>query len=402
MNEISGGVTAAKGFLANGIHCGLKKQKPDFALIYSKTPCTAAAVFTTNLVKAAPVKLSQENIANGKIQAIIVNSGNANACNADGMEKALAMAELAAKKLDIPASDVLVASTGVIGQSLDISPMINGIDELAAGLSEDGSASACAAIMTTDTFAKEAAVEFEIGGKPVRIGGITKGSGMIKPNMATMLGFVTTDCAISAEMLKKANKAAADETFNMISVDGDTSTNDTFAILANGEACNVEITEENADYYAFVSGLIVVTRKLARMMARDGEGATKLLVCKAERTDTIENARLTAKGVICSNLFKAAMFGEDANWGRVLCAIGYSGAEVNPEKIDVSFESDKGKIEVCRGGFGVQFSEEKAAEVLSADEISILVSLNSGDESAEAYGCDLTYNYVKINGDYRS
>ncbi len=402
MNEISGGVTAAKGFLANGIHCGLKKQKPDFALIYSKTPCTAAAVFTTNLVKAAPVKLSQENIANGKIQAIIVNSGNANACNADGMEKALAMAELAAKKLDIPASDVLVASTGVIGQSLDISPMINGIDELAAGLSEDGSASACAAIMTTDTFAKEAAVEFEIGGKPVRIGGITKGSGMIKPNMATMLGFVTTDCAISAEMLKKANKAAADETFNMISVDGDTSTNDTFAILANGEACNVEITEENADYYAFVSGLIVVTRKLARMMARDGEGATKLLVCKAERTDTIENARLTAKGVICSNLFKAAMFGEDANWGRVLCAIGYSGAEVNPEKIDVSFESDKGKIEVCRGGFGVQFSEEKAAEVLSADEISILVSLNSGDESAEAYGCDLTYDYVKINGDYRS
>ncbi len=402
MKEITGGITAAKGFAANGIHCGLKKQKPDFALIYSKTPCTAAAVFTTNLVKAAPVKLSQKNMANGKIQAIIANSGNANACNADGMEKAQIMADLAAKKLDINADDVLVASTGVIGQTLDVSPMVSGIDELAGGLSEDGSAAACAAIMTTDTFAKEAAAELEIGGKPVRIGGITKGSGMIKPNMATMLGFVTTDCKISAEMLQKAIKSATDETFNMISVDGDTSTNDTFAVLANGEAGNEEITAMNEDYAVFLEGLIYVSRQLSKMMAKDGEGATKVLVCKVEKADTLENARLTAKGVICSNLFKAAMFGEDANWGRVLCAIGYSGAQVNPEKIDVSFETEKGRIDVCKGGFGVAFSEEKASEVLSADEINILVSLNSGNEGAEAYGCDLTYNYVKINGDYRS
>lgn len=398
------GVTAAKGFLASGVKAGIKtsSNKEDLALIYSEVPCKAAAVFTQNLVKAAPVQLSQKNIANGVAQAIIANSGNANACNADGMEKAEKMASIAAEKLNISASDVIVCSTGVIGQVLPIEPIENAADKLVDELSNDGSNKAATAIMTTDTFAKEASTEVEIGGKTVTIGGITKGSGMIHPNMATMLGFVTTDCNISGEMLFRAIHIAVDKTFNMISVDGDTSTNDTYALLANGMANNAEIIEENEDFEIFVNALIKVSRELSMMMAKDGEGATKLLICQCMGAKDENSAKLVAKSVICSNLLKAAMFGEDANWGRVLCAIGYAGADVDVNKIDVSFASNKGDIMVCQNGAGLDFSEEVAAKILSSDEIVITVNLKMGEESAEAFGCDLTYDYVKINGDYRT
>ena len=404
MKMIEGGVTAAQGFVAGGIHCGVRKNKskPDLAMIYSEKPCVAAAVYTQNLVKGAPILVTQKNIADGAAKAVICNSGNANTCNADGEEKAQAMCDLTAQALGIAPQDVVVASTGVIGQVLPIEPIAAGIPELVKALSADGSHAAATAIMTTDTIAKEAAAEVEIGGKTVKVGGISKGSGMIHPNMATMLCFVTTDCAISPAMLDKAIHQVTEKTFNMISVDGDTSTNDTFAILANGAAGNPEITAPGPDYDAFAQALEAVCRQLSKLMAGDGEGATKLLVCRVDGAADLEMARTVSKSVICSTLFKAAMFGADANWGRVLCAIGYSGAAVDVNKIDVSFRSAKGQVDVCQNGAGIPFSEEKASQVLSEHEIEILVHLHLGEASAEAYGCDLTYDYVKINGDYRT
>ena len=404
MKMIEGGVTAAQGFVAGGIHCGVRKNKskPDLAMIYSEKPCAAAAVYTQNLVKGAPILVTQKNIADGTAKAVICNSGNANTCNADGEEKAQAMCDLTAQALGIAPQDVVVASTGVIGQVLPIEPIAAGVPELVKALSADGSHAAATAIMTTDTIAKEAAAEVEIGGKTVKVGGISKGSGMIHPNMATMLCFVTTDCAISPAMLDKAIHQVTEKTFNMISVDGDTSTNDTFAILANGAAGNPEITAPGPDYDAFAQALEAVCRQLSKLMAGDGEGATKLLVCRVDGAMDLSMARTVSKSVICSTLFKAAMFGADANWGRVLCAIGYSGAAVDVNKIDVSFRSAKGQVDVCQNGAGIPFSEEKASQVLSEHEIEILVHLHLGEASAEAYGCDLTYDYVKINGDYRT
>ena len=404
MKMIEGGVTAAQGFVAGGIHCGVRKNKskPDLAMIYSQTPCAAAAVYTQNLVKGAPILVTRKNIANGYARAVICNSGNANTCNADGEEKAQAMCDLTAQALGIDPQDVVVASTGVIGQVLPIEPIAAGIPELVKSLSAEGSSAAATAIMTTDTIPKEAAAEVETGGKTVRLGGISKGSGMIHPNMATMLCFVTTDCAISPEMLQRAIHQVTETTFNMISIDGDTSTNDTFAILANGAAGNQEITAPGPDYDAFVQALEAVCRKLSKLMAGDGEGATKLLICQTEGAATLDAARTVAKGVICSTLFKAAMFGADANWGRVLCAIGYSGAAVDVNKIDVSFRTAKGRVDVCKNGAGIPFSEEEASLVLGEREIEMLIHLHMGQERAEAYGCDLTYDYVKINGDYRT
>ena len=404
MKMMEGGVTAAQGFVAGGIHCGVRKNKskPDLAMIYSEKPCTAAAVYTRNLVKGAPILVTQKNLADGTAKAVICNSGNANTCNADGVEKAEAMCQLAAKALGIAPQDVVVASTGVIGQVLPLEPIQEGIPELVKTLSPEGSLAAATAIMTTDTIPKEAAVQVEIGGKTVTLGGISKGSGMIHPNMATMLCFVTTDCAISPEMLQRAIHQVTETTFNMISIDGDTSTNDTFAILANGAAGNQEITAPGPDYDAFVEALEAVCRKLSKLMAGDGEGATKLLICQTEGAATLDAARTVAKSVICSTLFKAAMFGADANWGRVLCAIGYSGAAVDVNKIDVSFRSAKGRVDVCKNGAGIPFSEAEASLELGEREIEILIHLHMGQERAEAYGCDLTYDYVKINGDYRT
>ena len=404
MKMMEGGVTAAQGFVAGGIHCGVRKNKskPDLAMIYSEKPCTAAAVYTRNLVKGAPILVTQKNLADGTAKAVICNSGNANTCNADGVEKAEAMCQLTAKALGIAPQDVVVASTGVIGQVLPLEPIQEGIPELVKTLSPEGSLAAATAIMTTDTIPKEAAAQVEIGSKTVTLGGISKGSGMIHPNMATMLCFVTTDCAITPEMLDKAIHQVTEKTFNMISIDGDTSTNDTFAILANGAAGNETIAAPGPDYDAFVEALEAVCRQLSKLMAGDGEGATKLLVCQVEGAADPETAKVVAKSVICSTLFKAAMFGADANWGRVLCAIGYSGAAVDVHKIDVSFRSAKGQVDVCQNGAGIPFSEEKASEVLGEKEIDILVHLHMGQEQAEAYGCDLTYDYVKINGDYRT
>ena len=404
MKMIEGGVTAAQGFVAGGVHCGIRKNKskPDLAMIYSEKLCAAAAVYTQNLVKGAPILVTKKNIENGRAQAVICNSGNANTCNADGVEKAERMCAIAGEVLGIHPADVVVASTGVIGQVLPIEPIESAAQALKDSLSPTGSHAAATAIMTTDTIPKEAAVEVEIGGKTVRIGGISKGSGMIHPNMATMLCFVTTDCAISPEMLQKAITASADETFNMISIDGDTSTNDTYAVLANGMAGNPEITAEGPDFHLFCDALQAVCRTLSKLMAGDGEGATKLLVCQTTGAKDRATARTVAKSVICSTLFKAAMFGADANWGRVLCAIGYSGAAVDVDRIDVSFRSAAGQVDVCQNGAGIPFSEEEASGVLKENEITILVHLHQGEASAEAYGCDLTYDYVKINGDYRT
>ena len=404
MKMIEGGVTAAQGFVAGGVHCGIRKNKskPDLAMIYSEKLCAAAAVYTQNLVKGAPILVTKKNIENGRAQAVICNSGNANTCNADGVEKAERMCAIAGQVLGIHPADVVVASTGVIGQVLPIEPIESAAQALKDSLSPTGSRAAATAIMTTDTIPKEAAVEVEIGGKTVRIGGISKGSGMIHPNMATMLCFATTDCAISPAMLDKAIHQVTEKTFNMISVDGDTSTNDTFAILANGAAGNPEITAPGPDYDAFAEALEAVCRQLSKLMAGDGEGATKLLICQVDGAATLDMARTVAKSVICSTLFKAAMFGADANWGRVLCAIGYSGAAVDVNKIDVSFRSAKGQVDVCQKGAGIPFSEEEASLVLGEGEIEILIHLHMGQESAQAYGCDLTYDYVKINGDYRT
>ena len=404
MELIEGGICAAQGFTASGMHCGIRKNtaKRDLSLIFSEKQATAAAVYTTNLVKGAPLLVNKAHLANGTAQAVICNSGNANTCNANGVEIAETMCELTAQATGIAADDVVVASTGVIGQPLSLDPIAPAIPVLATLLSKDGSDAAAQGIMTTDTVKKEVAVEFTVGGKTCRIGGIAKGSGMIHPNMATMLVFITTDVAISSAMLQKALSADIQNTFNMLSVDGDTSTNDMVTVLANGMAGNAEITAEGAEFDTFMKALNTVTVYLCKCIAGDGEGATKLLECVVTGGKDEKTAKTVAKSVVCSSLLKAAMFGADANWGRVLCAIGYSGADVDVAKIDVSFKSPKGEILVCKDGAGVPFSEEIAKEILLEREIDILVALNDGTATATAWGCDLTYDYVKINGDYRT
>ncbi|MGN0454912.1 MAG: bifunctional glutamate N-acetyltransferase/amino-acid acetyltransferase ArgJ [Ruminococcus sp.] len=402
---IEGGVTSPMGFTAQGVCASVKPSnttKRDLALIYCDTLCNSAAVFTKNLVKSDTITVTKEHLENGKAQAVIVNSGNANTCNSDGYEKAQAMCRLASEALGVKEEDVIVASTGVIGQPLPIEPIEKGVEMMKGKLSKEGGTNAAEAIMTTDTVKKEMALELTLDGKKVTIGGIAKGSGMIHINMGTMLSFVTTDAAVSSEMLKEALLEAVEDSFNMVSVDGDTSTNDTLAILASGKAGNKEITEKNQDYKTFVAGLTAAFKVLAKKLASDGEGATKLLVCSVSGAKTKKDAKGVAKSVICSSLLKAAMFGADANWGRVLCAIGYSGMDVDIKKVDVSFKSDKGVIDVCKNGAGLEFCEEKAKEILLEKEIEIVVSLKDGNAEAEAYGCDLTYDYVKINGDYRT
>ena len=403
MQLINGGVCAATGFTAAGVHCGIRKNKlkKDLALIYSQTPAAAAAVYTTNLVKGAPLTVTKAHLANGVAQAVICNSGNANTCNANGVQIAEQMSQLAANALNILPQDVIVASTGVIGQPLNIAPIEQGIPKLVNSLGSH-STQAAEGIMTTDTKVKQVAVQFSVGGVTCRLGGIAKGSGMIHPNLATMLVFITTDCSISSEMLQKALSTDVAETFNMVSIDGDTSTNDMVAVLANGMAKNKTITKPGEDYAAFMQALNTVTVHLCRLIAADGEGATKLLECKVCGAKTKQAAKAVAKSVVCSALTKAAMFGADANWGRVLCAIGYSGEPVDVTKIKVAFASQKGEITVCQNGAGVDFSEEKAKQILLQNEVEILVDLNSGSAEATAWGCDLTYDYVKINGDYRT
>lgn len=399
-----GGVTAPKGFTANGIHCGIRKSKDkkDLALIFCEKECDTAAVYTQNLVCGAPITVTKNNISDGKARAVVCNSGIANTCNADGIEKAEGMCEITANALGISKSDIIVASTGVIGQPLDLEPVKNGIGELVSGLNKNGSDSAANAIMTTDTVKKEFACEFTLGGKPCHIGAISKGSGMIHPNMATMLAFITTDANISSEMLKSSLLEVVADSFNMLSVDGDTSTNDTVAVLASGLCENERITEKNDDYRTFTLALSSICEKLVKLMAKDGEGATKLVECVVTGASDVKTAKTCAKAVICSSLVKAAMFGSDANWGRILCALGYSGVDIDVHRVDVKFSSDGGEIEVCKDGSGIDFSEELAKKVLSCDEVYILVDLKSGVCQATAYGCDLTYDYVKINGDYRT
>lgn len=404
IKSIDGGVTAPKGFEANGIHCGIRKnkEKKDIALITCQNECNAAAVYTKNLVYGAPITVTRENIKDGKARAIVCNSGIANTCNADGLEKAEMMCEITAGELGFSKSDIIVASTGVIGQPINIEPIKNGMPQLVKGLNKDGSNDAAEAIMTTDTVKKEFACEFTLGGKTCRIGAISKGSGMIHPNMATMLGFIVTDAAISSEMLKQSLSQVVKDSFNMLSVDGDTSTNDMVAVLASGLCENNEIETQNGDFQVFTSALSAICKKLVRLMAKDGEGATKLVECQVSGAKNTEIAKGCAKAVICSSLVKAAMFGADANWGRILCALGYSGEDIDVNKIDVEFKSAGGEILVCKNGAGIEFSEETAKAILVKDEIYIMVNLNDGSASASAYGCDLTYDYVKINGDYRT
>lgn len=401
---IDGGVCAPEGFTANGVHCGIRKNKDkkDLALIVCEKECDTAAVFTQNLVYGAPITVTRENIKDGKSRAIVCNSGIANTCSADGIEKAQAMCEITANELGIKPTDIIVASTGVIGQPIEIEPIKNGMPMLVSGLNKNGSDDAAHAIMTTDTVKKEFACEFMLGGKPCRIGAISKGSGMIHPNMATMLCFITTDADISAEMLKKSLLSVVKDSFNMLSVDGDTSTNDTVAVMASGFCKNTRIETENEDYSVFTSALAAICEKLVKLMAKDGEGATKLVMCEVENAKTVETAKTCAKSVIRSPLVKTMMFGADANCGRILCAIGYSGADIDASKINVEYVSAKGSILVCRNGVVIEFSEEKAKEILLEDEITVKVNLNDGEYSATAYGCDLTYDYVKINGDYRT
>ncbi|MCI1965743.1 MAG: bifunctional glutamate N-acetyltransferase/amino-acid acetyltransferase ArgJ [Oscillospiraceae bacterium] len=402
---VEGGATAAQGFTAGGIHCGIRKNKskPDLAMIFSSVPCAAAAVYTQNLVKGAPILVTKEHLKDGAARAVIVNSGNANTCNADGVETAGKMCAAAAKALHIDENDVIVASTGVIGVPLPVEPIENAVPQLSSRLSKDGSLEAAKAIMTTDTVMKNLAVECTLGGKTVKIGGIAKGSGMIHPNMGTMLCFLTTDAAVSASVLNTALHTAVDQSFNMVSVDGDTSTNDTCALMASGLAGNPELTKaEGEDYEIFAEALLQLCTALARMLAKDGEGASRLLTCTVTGAKDEKNAKTAAKGIIQSSLFKAAMFGADANWGRVLCALGYCGAETDVAKVGVSFSSRAGQIKVCENGAGVEFSEELAKKILTEDEVTILVELGDGSAQATAFGCDLTYDYVKINGDYRS
>ena len=403
MEQISGGVCAAQGFTAAGVHCGIRKNKDkrDLALIYSQVPASAASVYTSNLVKGAPLTVTKAHLADGVAQAIVCNSGNANTCNADGIQVAQEMCRLTGAALGIDPHNVVVASTGVIGQRLDVAPIAAAMSQLVSELG-DHSEEAAEAIMTTDTMLKEVAVSFEIGGKTCKLGGIAKGSGMIHPDLATMLVFLTTDCAIAPAMLEKALKLDVAKTFNMVSVDGDTSTNDMVTILANGMAGNAPITAEGPAFTAFMEALNSVTLFLCRCIAGDGEGATKLLECRVTGAKTEADAKTIAKSIICSSLTKAAMFGADANWGRVLCAIGYSGAAVDVSRVDVSFASCRGQILVCQNGAGVDFSEEFAKEILLEDAIDIVVTLHDGEAAATAWGCDLTYDYVKINGDYRT
>lgn len=404
MKLIEGGVCAAKGFSAAGVHCGIRagRTKKDLSLIYSRVPASCAAVYTSNKVKGAPLKVTRSHISNGIAQAVICNSGNANTCNSNGIEIAEQTCALLSDALGVKADDIVVASTGVIGQKMSIEPFKTGIPGLVKALSKDGCDDAAEGIMTTDTVKKEIAVEFEIDGVTCKIGGIAKGSGMIHPNMATMLVFITSDVNISPEILQYALSTDIQNTFNMLSIDGDTSTNDMVTVLANGMAENKKITEKDTNFKIFMTALNTVTVALCRMIAGDGEGATKLLECSVSGAKTLKDAKTVSKSVVCSSLLKAAMFGADANWGRVLCAIGYSGADVDVNKIDVYFESKAGKIKVCENGSGVDFSEELAKKILTETEIDILVELNDGEYSSKAWGCDLTYDYVKINGDYRT
>lgn len=404
IQKISGGVCAAKGFSANGIHAGIRKNKlkRDLALIYSDVKASAACVYTTNLVKGAPLVVTEMNIRDGYAQAVICNSGNANTCNANGIEIANLTCELLGKELHISSGDIIVASTGVIGQAMDVTPIKNGLFELVKGLGKENSQIAAEGIMTTDTKLKEIAVSFNIDGVECHMGGIAKGSGMINPNMATMLVFITTDVNISPSMLNIALKNDISNTFNMVSVDGDTSTNDMVAVMANGLAKNKLIETKGEAFNAFKKALNYINSYLCKMIAKDGEGATKLLVAKVSQARSKKEAKIIAKSVISSSLVKAAMFGSDANWGRVLCALGYSGAKCDVNKVDVSFISKKGRIDVCKEGHGITFLEEKAKIVLSADEITIEINLNDKKGKAISWGCDLTYDYVKINGDYRT
>ncbi len=405
MKQIKGGVTAAKGFTAGGIHCGVKNNtsdKKDLAMILSETECTAAATYTMNRVKAAPLYVTMDHLENGVARGIIANSGNANACAPLGHENAQKMCEAAARATSLAAADFVVASTGVIGQTLPISAIEAGMPALAASLSADGSDDAESAIMTTDTKKKESAVSFELGGKTVTIGAIAKGSGMIHPNMGTMLCFITTDCAITSEMLHEALSSVVKYTFNHVSVDGDTSTNDMCVILANGMATNPLIEWKDESYTAFYEALEAVCVHMARSIAGDGEGATKLLTCHVHGARAEETAERLAMEVIKSSLVKAAMFGADANWGRVLCAMGYSKAPFRPEYVDVKFCSAAGEVLVCKMGAGVDFDEHTAKKILTEDEVIIDIDVNEGDCEATAWGCDLTYDYVKINGDYRT
>lgn len=412
---IEGGICAAKGFKASGTYCGIKKpamdnqnpdikHKNDICLYVSDVVCNAAAVYTQNKVKGAPILVTKKNLekSGNKAIAVIANSKNANTCNADGEQKADRMCQLVAEELNIPQEQVIVASTGVIGQVLPIEPIEKAVPILAKSLCYNKNLEAATAIMTTDTVKKEYAVAFEIGNTVCHLGGMAKGSGMIHPNMATTLNFITTDCAISSKLLQKALSEIVKVTYNCLSIDGDTSTNDMVSLMANGLAFNEEITAEGEEYEIFKQALYEVMSNLTRMLAKDGEGASKLLECLCTGAQDKNTAITVAKSVVCSSLFKAAMFGEDANWGRVLCAIGYADAEFNINKVDVDLKSDKGAVTVCKDGSGVEFSEEKAAEILSADEIYIDINLNQGEESATAWGCDLTYDYVKINGDYRT
>ncbi len=404
---IDGGVCAAKGFKASGVYCAIKEnptKKNDIALIVSDVMCNAAGVYTSNKVKGAPVVVTKKNLekSGGKAKAVIVNSKNANTCNADGEEKAEKMCSLAADALGIKPEEVIVASTGVIGQVLPIEPIVKAVPQLVEKLSYTGNVEAATAIMTTDTVKKEYAVEFDIGGKVCHLGGMAKGSGMIHPNMATTLNFITTDCAVSAPMLQKALSEIVKITYNCLSVDGDQSTNDTCMLMSNGLAENAEIAAEGAEFDTFKAALYQVMVNLTRMLAKDGEGATKLLTCICSSAPDLDTAIIVAKSVIRSPLFKCAMFGADANWGRVLCAIGYAEADFDINKVDVDLGSRAGRIAVCRNGAGVDFSEDEAKKILTEDEIEIYIELNAGDAKATAWGCDLTYDYVKINGDYRS
>ncbi len=404
MKEVIGGVCAPKGFRAGGIWCGIRKNKTksDLAMIVSDTMCTAAGVYTKNKVKGAPIVVTKNHLADGHAQAVICNSGNANTCAPNGLEIAEETCALTAKALGLLPTDIIVASTGVIGKEMEIAPFATGIPQLADALTYEGSQAAAHAIMTTDTKLKEVAVEFTVGGKTCHMGAIAKGSGMIHPNMATMLCFITTDAAISAPMLQKALSDDVPDSFNQVSVDRDTSTNDTVTIMANGMAGNDEITGEGEDYKAFAEALAFVTRKLSFCIAADGEGASRTIVCQVNGAPTKETARLVSRSVISSNLFKAAVFGKDANWGRILCAIGYTDAEFDIEPIEVTLSSKAGSLLVCEKAAHHEFSEEKALEILSEDVVTVEVEMHQGSGSATAWGCDLTYDYVKINGDYRT
>lgn len=407
MNIIQGGVTAAKGFEAAGVEAAIKYQnRKDMAMVYSTAPCTAAGVFTSNVVKAAPVLWDKEVISHSpSVQAVVINAGIANACTGkQGYECCRQTAKKAADVLGISEDAVIVASTGVIGWQLPVDRIAAGVEKLAAAKADtlEAGTLAAEAIMTTDTISKQAAVQIELGGKTVTIGGMCKGSGMIHPNMCTMLGFVTTDIAISKELLQEALSEDVVDTFNMISVDGDTSTNDTLVVLANGLADNPKITTKNDDYYKFKEALHYIDTTLAKMMAGDGEGATALFETKVIHADTKENARILSKSVVCSSLTKAMIYGHDANVGRIMCALGYSGVDFDPDKVELFCENDKKRIQICKGGLLTDYDEAEATEILSAPEVRVIVDMKMGDKEATAWGCDLTYDYVKINADYRS